>query len=384
MKKIWILWASWSVGTQTIEVLRSYRERYQLISFSVGKNRTFAVDLLREFPEIEVVSFQEEHDAKYVRDLFPKKEIYFWDIGLEKVATAPIDILITSVVWSVGLMPTYKAIEKGITIGLANKETLVAGGDIIIKKAQEKNVKIIPVDSEHSAIFQCLNGENMKQIHSLIITASWWALRDYGEQMMEHVTIENVLAHPNWSMWQKITVDSATMMNKWLEVIEAHHLFSMPYEKIRPVLHRQSVIHSMVEFVDGSIIAQLWTPDMKLPIQYALTYPERSTIHGWTFLDLTKLKELNFETTIPQKKYPCFYMALECGKLGHSYPVVLNAANEIAVWAFLWKQILYAQIATTLQKILDTHRMIKHPSLEEIIEIDASIRELTRKVIAQS
>ena len=366
---------------QTIEVLTSSPKDYKLISFSVGKNIEYAIKLLHHFKEVEVVCTLNEYDAKKLSFLFPKKEFYFWDTGLQKVATADIDILITSVVGSIWLMPTYKAIEQWITIGLANKETLVAGGDIIIKKAQEKWVKIIPVDSEHSAIFQCLSGENTKEISKLIITASGGALRDYDETKMKNVSIENVLAHPNWSMGQKITVDSATMMNKGLEVIEAHHLFDMPYEKIQALLHRQSVVHSMVEFIDGSIIAQLGTPDMKLPIQYALTYPKRKTIHQGSFLDLTKLKELNFETNISETKYPCFYMALECGRLGHSYPIVLNAANEIAVAAFLEGTIQYHEIATIIRKTLDAHKIIKNPSLEEIVELDRRVRKESGRLV---
>ena len=347
----------------------------------MGKNIEYAIKLLHHFKEVEVVCTLNEYDAKKLSFLFPKKEFYFWDTGLQKVATADIDILITSVVGSIWLMPTYKAIEKWITIGLANKETLVAGGDIIMKKAQEKWVKIIPVDSEHSAIFQCLNGENTKEINKLIITASGGALRDYDETKIKNISIKNVLAHPNWSMGQKITVDSATMMNKGLEVIEAHHLFDMPYEKIQALLHRQSVVHSMVEFIDGSIIAQLGTPDMKLPIQYALTYPKRKTIHWGSFLDLTKLKELNFENKISEKKYPCFYMALECGKLWNSYPVVLNAANEIAVAAFLAGTIQYHEISTIIRKTLDAHKIIKNPSLEEIVELDRRVREEAERLV---
>lgn len=383
MKKIGILWASGSVGTQTIDVLSAYRNDFHLVSFSVGKNKDYAKKLLELFPEVEIVSLQDTEDVESLKSLFPKVAFFSGSAGLEKVATANLDMLITSVVGSVGLIPTYKAIEKGIHIGLANKETLIAWGHIIMQLAREKGVSIIPVDSEHSAIFQCLNGENQKEVRKLIITASWGALRDYKDEDIQNVSIENVLAHPNWSMGQKITVDSATMMNKGLEVIEAHYLFDMPYENIQPVIHRQSIIHSMVEFVDGSIIAQLWTPDMRLPIQYALTYPERKTIHGGTFLDIAKLSQLNFDTHISPKKYPCFYIALECGKLWHSYPIVMNAANEVAVAAFLANQISYIQIAQVIQKVLDTHKMISSPSLEKIIEIDKQAREEAEKVIIQ-
>lgn len=379
MKKIWLLWASGSIGKQTIDILRHKRDFYELVSFSVGKNLLYAIEILREFDSVKIVSIESKQDADKLKNLFPKYEIHHWEEWLIKVATSDIDLLITGIVGSIGLIPTYKAIEKGITIGLANKETLVAWGDIIMKKAKEKWVQILPVDSEHSAIFQCLNGENKKAIKRLLITASGWALRDWDIERMKNVSREDVLKHPNWSMGQKITVDSATMMNKWLEVIEAHHLFEVPYERIEVLIHRQSIVHSMVEFVDNAIIAQLWTADMRVPIQLALSYPMRQELVWWTSIDFTKVKELNFETSIPKEKYPCFHLALEAGKAGNSYPTVLNATNEVLVEYFLSNQIKYSQISGMLKEVLDEHKCIKNPTLEEIILIDKQTREVIRE-----
>lgn len=291
----------------------------------------------------------------------------------EVAACTGADILVNAVIGSVGLGPTLEAIRAGITIAIANKETLVAAGEIVMDEARKFNVPLLPVDSEHSALFQSLNGENPKEITKLILTASGGSFRDVTRDELSNVTVEEALAHPNWSMGSKLTIDSATMMNKGLEVIEAHHLFNIPYEQIDVLLHRESIIHSMVEFHDTSVMAQLGSTDMRVPIQYALTYPHRIPMQNAKRLRLEEIGQLHFEK-IDFKRFKALALAYEAGKAGGTMPTAMNAANEIAVSLFMKGHIPFLEIDEIVERVMDEHKTIVKPTLEAILEVDRNTR----------
>lgn len=373
-KKIAILGASGSIGTQTIDVIRNNPDKFELVAASVGNNVDYLNQLIAEFKTLKVVSVSKEDSINEV-NRSSELAVHFGMDGLCEVATHnENDVLITAVVGSVGLKPTVKAIEKGINIGLANKETLVTAGHIIMPLIKVHNISLYPVDSEHSAIFQCLNGENIQEVNKLILTASGGSFRDKTREDLKNVSIEDALNHPNWSMGAKITIDSATMFNKGLEVIEAHHLFGIDYDDIEVLIHRQSIIHSMVEFADYSVMAQLGTPDMRLPIQYAITYPERLEIVNSDRLDLASVATLDFEA-IDFERYKALALAYRAGRAGGSMPTVLNAANEVAVDLFLKRKIEFIEIEDIVEKAMDQHQIVANPTLDEIYEIDQQIRD---------
>lgn len=379
MKNIYLLGATGSIGTQTLDVIRKNLDRFRLIAFSAGRNISLTREIIEEFKP-RYVSVISETDAECLAKEYPAIKFGFGPKGLEAVATynEVLDgehFVITAVMGSVGLLPTLKAIEMGRNIGIANKETLVTAGHLVMEKVKKHGVKLLPVDSEHSAIYQCLMGENPKAVKKLIITASGGSFRDYTREMLKDVTLEQALNHPNWSMGAKITIDSATMMNKGLEVIEAHWLFDMPYEKIETILHRQSIIHSMVEFEDTSIIAHLGTPDMRIPIQFAMSYPERIELKQAQSLNLAEVGTLEFKP-MDFERFPCLKMAFEAGKRGGSYPTVLNAANEAAVELFLNKKISFLDIEKVVRDALTQHEKIEHPTLEEILDLDQNVRRM--------
>jgi len=378
-KKIAILGASGSIGTQTVDVIRNNPDKFELVAASVGTNIDYLNDLIKEFKTLKVVSVSNDLDVEKV--ISDNIKIYSGINGLCEVATYNNnDILITAVVGSVGLKPTIMAIEKGINIGLANKETLVTAGHIIMPLIKKHNINLYPVDSEHSAIFQCLNGENKKEVNKLILTASGGSFRDKTRDELNDVSIEDALNHPNWSMGAKITIDSATMFNKGLEVIEAHHLFGIDYDDIEVLIHRQSIIHSMVEFADFSVMAQLGTPDMRLPIQYAITFPERLEIINSKRLNLAEIGTLDFKVA-DLVRYKALALAYRAGRVGGSMPTVLNAANEVAVDLFLKGSIKFIEIEDMVEKAMDQHQVIANPTLDEIYIIDQQIREeLYKKV----
>jgi 1-deoxy-D-xylulose-5-phosphate reductoisomerase len=284
------------------------------------------------------------------------------------------------VIGSVGLNPTLQAIESGKTIAIANKETLVTAGHLVMETAKRNNVALLPVDSEHSAIFQCLQGEQEKTIERLILTASGGSFRDRTRKELEGVTVKEALNHPNWSMGAKITIDSATMMNKGLEVIEAHWLYDIPYEKIDVLLHKESIIHSMVEFQDTSIMAQLGTPDMRVPIQYALSYPDRLPLASSRRLNLAQIGKLHFQE-MDTTRFRCMQFAYEAGKKGGTLPTVLNAANEVAVAAFLDEKITFLQIEDLIEKALSKHDVIQNPDLSIIQEVDKEARHYVQTLL---
>lgn len=370
MKNIAILGASGSIGQQALDVIREHATDFNLVAFSVGKNIAYAQNIINEFKP-DIVSVQYEEDIEKLSHL--DVEIVYGDKGLLVVSTYhKTDLLLNSILGSIGLKPTMAAIEAGIDIALANKETLVVAGELVMNKAKEKNVKILPVDSEHSAIFQCLHGENNQNINKLIITASGGSFRDLTRDELKDVTLEDALNHPNWSMGQKITIDSATMMNKGLEVIEAKWLFDLNIDQIETILHKESIIHSMVEFNDSSIIAQLSTPDMRTPIQYAFTYPDRAPRDAER-LNLAQIGQLNFKE-MDFNRFKCIKLAYKALSIGGTMPVVLNAVNEVAVGKFLNKEISFLDIERMIEKEMKEHQVIASPDLDTILKIDAAYK----------
>ncbi|GGJ56205.1 1-deoxy-D-xylulose-5-phosphate reductoisomerase [Anoxybacillus voinovskiensis] len=381
MKYISLLGASGSIGKQTLDVIDAHREKFRLIALSVGKNVEAAKQAIDQFqPELVAVADWQAFSALRA-EYNGKAKIVAGDEGLIEVATHPkADMVVNAVVGSIGLVPTLKAIEAGKTIAIANKETLVTAGHIVTEAANKHDVALLPVDSEHSAIFQCLQGEQPKTIEKIILTASGGSFRDRTREQLRHVTVEEALRHPNWSMGAKITIDSATMMNKGLEVIEAHWLFQLPYEQIDVLLHRESIVHSLVQFHDSSIIAQLGTPDMRVPIQYALTYPDRLEVKGAKKLHLAEVGKLHFEA-VDFDRYRCLQFAYEAGKKGGSLPTVLNAANEEAVAAFLSGRISFLMIEELIERALAQHTIIHQPTLDDIRAVDEETRRYIQSLL---
>lgn len=377
--KISILGSTGSIGRQAIEVIQKMPGFFEVVSLTGGAN----LDVLRS--QIKLVNpknvcVKSEQDALALKKEFPKINVLHGDEGLVEIAGDKTnERILVSVSGKTGLKPTLAAIENNIDVALANKETLVMAGDIVMKRAKEKNVKILPVDSEHGAIHQCLS--NRDEVEKLIITASGGPFRNKTIDDIKNATVEETLHHPRWNMGKKITIDSATLMNKGLEVIEAHHLFNMPYEKIQVVVHPQSIVHSAVEYVDGSVIAQLGFPSMHIPIQYTLTYPQRFEGIETRSFDFVKAGRLDFDEP-DLEKFPCLKLAFEAGKQGGTLPVVMNAANEEAVYLFLDKKISLWQIYEITKKMMDSHENILNPSLEQILETDMIIRDFVKKSTA--
>ena len=377
MKRVAILGSTGSIGTQTLDVLRANQNDFELTAISAGSNINLLERQIREFHP-KLCAVWDENKAKElelsVKDVSPACKIVSGMQGLIEVAKIDeSDILITAVVGMIGIVPTIAAINAGKDIGLANKETLVTAGHIIISLAKEKNVSILPVDSEHSAIFQCLNGERDNKLHKILLTASGGPFRGMSKDELSNVTLEMALKHPNWSMGRKITIDSATMVNKGLEVIEAKWLFDVEPSQIEVVVQPQSIIHSMVEFEDGAVIAQLGTPDMRLPIQYALYYPRRVYLEGKR-LDFSMISEITFQKPDPETFLGLKY-AYNAINTGGSMPTVLNAANECAVAKFLNKEIRFLDIYEMIDYCMSNHKVIDEPSVEQILETEKWVYE---------
>lgn len=375
MKKIAVLGSTGSIGTQTLEIAAANPGLIQVEALAAGKNIRLLEEQIRRFrPKIAAV--WEEADAARLRlavaDL--DTEILSGMEGLTAVAVCEsAKILVTAIVGMIGIRPTIAAIEAGKDIALANKETLVTAGHLIMPLAKEKGVRILPVDSEHSAIFQSLNGESPKEISKILLTASGGPFRGKKQKDLENVRVEDALKHPNWTMGQKITIDSATLVNKGLEVMEAKWLFGVDLDQIQVVVQPQSVIHSMVEFADGAVIAQLGTPDMKLPIQYALFYPNRRYLAGER-LDFFKLGRITFEQP-DTKTFLGLPLAYEAAGAGGSMPTVFNAANEMAVKKFLERRIRFLDIYDIISDCMREHKIIENPSVEEILDTEAAVYE---------
>lgn len=372
--------ATGSIGTQTLDVIKEHPSEFKLAAISVGRNIDLTRKIIKEFKP-ELVSVAEESLVKKLKTDFPGIHFTHGKAGLTEVAVYhKADVLVNAVSGSVGLTPTLEAIKEKKTIAFANKETLVTAGHLVMEEAKRNDVSLLPVDSEHSAIFQALQGEKEKNIEKLIITASGGSFRDRTREELKNVTIEDALNHPNWSMGAKITIDSATMMNKGLEVIEAHWLFSIPYDKIDVLLHKESIIHSMVEFHDSSVIAQLGTPDMRVPIQYALTYPDRLKLPSAKRLNLADIGKLHF-SKMDLDRFRCLRFSFEAGKAGGTMPTVLNAANEAAVAAFLDRKVSFLQIEDLIEKALSKHNNISNPGLIEIQEVDVETRKYVNSLL---
>jgi len=372
---LYILGVTGNIGEQTLDVVRTSKELYNIVTISGNSNFEKMKDIIEEFKP-KYVSMGKRADIIKLEKLFPNVEYGYGNSGLIKAATygkKANDLVVNAVVGSVGLEPTIEAIKKGRNIALANKETLVIGGEIINKLLIKHNVMIIPVDSEHSAIMQCLKGEDKSSIKSIIITASGGSFRDKSRIELKNVTVRDALSHPNWSMGAKVTIDSATMMNKGLEVIEAHYLFNVEYDQIKTVMHRESIIHSLVEFNDTSVIAHLGNPDMRVPINYALSYPNRAPYKGES-LDLIKLGSLHFEE-LSYAKYPLLKMAIDAGISKGLNPTTLNAANEAAVNLFLNGKITFLQIEEIVGECLDTFKNDLDISLEKILNRDLKVKD---------
>lgn len=371
MKKLAILGSTGNVGTQVLDVVDQYPGKFEIVALSANGN----VELLRKQIEKYHPKFVGVADESKVPELgtLDGVKIFFGENVNVEIASLPdYDTLVNSVVSLAGIRATLSGIRNKKNIALANKEALVAAGEVVMKEVRENGVKIMPIDSEHSALFQCLNGEDIKTVHQLIITCSGGALRDKTKEEIEKATVEEALGHKTWSMGQKITIDSATLMNKGFEVIEAMWLYNMPIEKIKVVIHPESLIHSMVEYTDASIIAQISEPDMRLPIQYALSYPERwdAPIKRFDFSKNLTFKEPDLE------RFPCLGLALRAGKELGTLPAVMNAANDFMVDKFLKKECRMGDIYSVIKRIMDEHENKKNPSLEDI---EQSIAETRKK-----
>ena len=375
MKKIAIIGSTGSIGTQTLEVVRANKD-LEVVALAAGNNIELLEKQAREFkPQYVCIASEEKAKDLKVRLSDTKITVLCGMEGLIQIATMEAsEILVTAIMGMIGIQPTVAAIKAGKDIALANKETLVTAGHIIMPLAKEYGVQILPVDSEHSAIFQCLHGEKREQVSKLLITASGGPFRGKTRKELENIQVEDALKHPNWVMGRKITIDSSTLVNKGLEVMEAKWLFDMELEDIEVVVHPQSVIHSMVEFKDGAIKAQLGTPDMKLPIQYALYYPDRKFLAGER-LDFAKLATMTFEKP-DMENFKGLSLALQASRQGGSMPTVFNAANELAVAKFLDKKIKYLEIIEIIEACMEQHKIVKNPTVEEILAVEQAVYEM--------
>jgi 1-deoxy-D-xylulose-5-phosphate reductoisomerase len=379
MKAIALLGSTGSIGTQTLDIVAQYPDQFRIVGLAAGRNVEMLAAQIRQFrPSIAAICEEEKLSElkEAIKELDPQPVLLAGQAGVIEVARySDAQIVVTGIVGCAGLLPTIAAIEAGKDIALANKETLIAGGPVVLPLVEKYGVKLLPADSEHSAIFQCLQGVKMGGLRRILLTASGGAFRDLPVEKLATVKVADALKHPNWSMGKKITIDSATLMNKGLEVIEAHFLFGMDYDHIDIVIHPQSIIHSLIELQDTSVLAQLGWPDMRLPLLYALSWPER--IHtDWQQLDLVKAGNLTFKEPDHQK-YPCMQLAYTAGRAGGSMPAVLNAANEQAVALFLEEKIEFLDIPRCIEYVCDRHQSDNrpNPSLDDIVAADEWARQ---------
>jgi 1-deoxy-D-xylulose-5-phosphate reductoisomerase len=378
MKNIIIMGSTGSIGTQALDVIRQHDKEYNVVGLSARSSAELLIDQIKEFKP-KYVCIQNSDYVEHIKSAVDfDVKIFSGEEGLVKLAKVDEgDCVLTAVVGIAGLEPTIEAIRNGKNIALANKETLVTAGEIVMSEARKYGVEILPVDSEHSAIFQSLNGEKREQVSKIILTASGGPFRTKNKEELKKVTLEQALKHPNWSMGKKITIDSATMMNKGLEVIEAKWLFDVEFDQIEILVHPQSIIHSMVEYVDRSVIAQLGNSDMRIPIQYALSYPDRIELEADS-LDLTKISNLTFEKP-DFEKFRCLRLAIEALESGGIIPCALNAANEVAVELFLNEKIEFFEISILIEETISDIKNIMSPTLDDIIKTDKQVRIKTLK-----
>ena len=381
MKRLVLLGASGSIGVQTVDIVQQHPDLFEIVSFGVGRNIAKAKEYLELFPDIQTFSVQYQEDAELLQKQYPDKKVLSGEEGMEEIVSQDnYDVLVNALVGFAGFLPTLKAIETHHDVALANKETLVCGGELINRACKEYDCQLYPIDSEHSAIWQSLRGNKKEQVKRLLITCSGGSFRNKTRDELKDVTVEEALAHPNWSMGAKITIDSATLMNKGFEVIEAHWLFDIPYDEISVLMHPESVVHSAVEYVDHSVIAQLGAPDMRLPIQYALTYPDRYSYDLDTPLDLTKLSTLHFGAP-DTERFPLLALAFEAGKKGGNLNAVMNAANEVANAAFRNHRIPFLMIEEVVFKTVEAFENKPVTSLEELIKVDQKARKYAEDYI---
>jgi 1-deoxy-D-xylulose-5-phosphate reductoisomerase len=369
MKKLAILGSTGSIGISTLDVVARNPDKFQVVALAEGHDPARLFEQIKQFRP-RLVSVRDKDASEKLKGLgkIDCKVVFGIEGACEVAAHPDAGLTVSAIVGAVGLRPTYSAIEAGKNVALANKETLVAAGPLVMRRVRERGVRLIPIDSEHSALFQSLTGHNHGEVRRLILTASGGPFRDYTAGQLKRVTLEQALKHPNWNMGAKITIDSATMMNKGLEVIEARWLFDIPAEKIDAVIHPQSIVHSMVEYIDGAVVAQLAVPDMRGPIAYALAYPERVE-SGAEFLDLTKLEKLTFSRP-DLEKFRCLKLAYDAAREGGSVPCVLNAANEAAVAAFLARKIKFLDIPRIVEDVISRHNKVEFTSLEDVLAAD--------------
>lgn len=380
MKKIVLLGATGSIGTQTVDVVLHHKDEFDIVALSAGRNIDKLKELLKVLPRVQHVCVANLSAMQQLQQIYPNIQWHYGDEGLKELAALKnYDIFVDAVVGFRGLIPVLEAIENNKIIALANKESLVAGGPLVKKALKEHKVPLYPIDSEHSAIFQCLQGNKKESVDKLIVTASGGSFRDYDRNQLKDVTVEQALKHPNWNMGGRITIDSATMMNKGFEVIEAHYLFDIPYDKINVLIHRESAIHSMVQYKDHAIIAQIGTADMRLPIQYALSYPERLSMHNAEPFDFMKYPTLHFEQA-SMERYPLLKLAYEVGKKGGNLGAIMNAADEEAVSLFLNKKISFLDIEKTVIETVKQLKFIQNPTLDDIINSDLMARDFVNNM----
>lgn len=371
MKNIAIFGSTGSIGTSTLNVIRRNRELFNVNVLVAGKNLTKLIEQIEEFTP-KYVYIESETNAKVLKEKFPNIEVYYGASGMEEISNiSDYDIFVSALVGIMGLKPTYNAIKNGKQVALANKEVLVTGGDLIIEASKKYNAKLLTVDSEHSAIMQCLNGEENNEIDKILLTCSGGPFFD--KVINNNITAHDALQHPTWNMGAKITIDSATLMNKGLEVIEAKYLFDVSEDNIEVVVHRKSIVHSMVQFKDGTIMASLGPKSMEIPIAYALNYPNRLE-NDIQKLNLFDIRDLTFERP-DTNKFKCLKLAYEAIKMGHSYQIVLNAANEVLVDKFLHNEIRFTDIQNNIEKMLNSHNGTEINNIDDVIELDKEIRK---------
>lgn len=374
MKRLILLGATGSIGTQCIDVVNEHSTEFEIIAMACGSNIKKLEEIMTMYPSCNYFSVKSEDDATRLSEKYSDKTFFYGMDGVSKLLDLDGDVVVNALVGFIGLEPSLKTIERHMVLALANKESLVTGGELVKKALKEHDGTMYPIDSEHSAIFQCLQGNEKSQVHKLIISASGGSFRDKSREELVSVSVEDALNHPNWSMGKRITIDSATMMNKGFEVIEAFYLFDIDFDHIDVIINKESIIHSMVEYKDKSVIAQLGTADMRIPIQYALTYPKRLSLEQTPSLDLCKIGSLNF-MEMNYERYPLLKLAFEAGKRGGNSGAILNAADEVAVDFFINKKISFLEIEDLIFKAYKEIEFISSPTFDDIKRTDQMTRE---------
>lgn len=382
MKRIILLGATGSIGTQCVDVVLEHYNDFEIVAMACGKNIQKLKSIIHLYPTCKVYSVLLEEDALSLRKEYPSYTFYYGYEGLLGLLSLSADVVVNALVGAIGLKPSLLAIQKGMDLALANKESLVIGGTLVKEALVQYQGHMYPIDSEHSAIFQCLQGNDRQSVHRLLITASGGSFRNRSREELKTVSVAEALHHPNWSMGKRITIDSATMMNKGFEVIEAFYLFDIPFDNIEVLIHKESVVHSMVEYVDKSVIAQLGNADMRIPIQYALSYPQRMPLKQTDTLDLCLLGELHFEA-MDYERFPLLKLAFEAGKRGGNSGAILNAADEVAVDLFVNKKISFLEIETLIFKAYENMEYIAHPTIDDIIKTDIDTRAYIYHIVEE-